>query len=101
MIYFSYLVLQLLQKGADPNHMDHEGRTALIASAHTGCVKTVEVLLDHKASVNHADSDGRTALAVCILSESSKNQLGENFLILIMVIKLNYVKKEKINGYYM
>lgn len=76
---FLYIVLQLLQKGADPNHMDREGRTALIASAHTGSVKTVEVLLDHEASVNHADSDGRTALAVCILSESLKNHLGKNF----------------------
>lgn len=73
------VVLQLLQKGADPNHMDREGRTALIAAAHTGCVKTIEVLLDHKASVNHADSDGRTALAVCILSESLKNHAGKIF----------------------
>ncbi|CAB4033294.1 sulfotransferase domain-containing [Paramuricea clavata] len=56
--------------------MDREGRTALIAAAHTGCVKTVEVLLDHEASVNHADSDGRTALAVCILSEFLKNHLA-------------------------
>jgi ankyrin repeat protein len=75
---FLFIVLQLLQKGADPNHMDREGRTSLIAAAHTGCVKTVEVLLDHEASVNHADSDGRTALAVCILSESLNNHLGKN-----------------------
>ena len=73
------VVLQLLQKGADPNHMDRDGRTALIAAAHTGCVKTVEVLLDHKAIVNHADGDGRTALAVCILSEALKNHPGKNF----------------------
>lgn len=73
-----HLVLQLLHKGADPNHVDKEGRTALIAAAHTGCVKTVEVLLDHDASVNHADSDGRTALSVCILSESLKNHLGKS-----------------------
>ena len=68
----------MLQKGADPNHMDKEGRTALIAAAHTGCVETVEVLLDHGASVNHADSDGRTALSVCILSESLKNHQGKS-----------------------
>lgn len=70
----------MLQKGADPNHMDKEGRTALIAAAYTGCVKTVEVLLDHGANVNHADGDGRTALAVCILSEPLKNHLGMNFI---------------------
>jgi hypothetical protein len=69
----------LLQKGADLNHVDREGRTALIAASHTGCVKTVEVLLDHEASVNHADSDGRTALAVCIMSESLNNHFGKNF----------------------
>ena len=85
---FLYIVLQLLQKGADLNHMDREGRTALIAAAHTGCVKTVEVLLDHKASVDHADSDGRTALAVCILSESLNNHLGENFVTLSYYVVL-------------
>lgn len=76
--FFLYnVVLQLLQKGADPNHMDRDGRTALIAAAYTGCVEVVEVLLDHGAHINHVDSDGRTALSVCVLLESSKNQLGE------------------------
>ena len=70
-------VLQLLQKGSDVNHMDREGRTALIAAAHTGCVEVVEVLLDYQANINHVDSDGRTALAVCVLSEASQSQLGE------------------------
>lgn len=85
-----FLVLQLLQKGANPNLVDREGRTALIAAAHTGSVGVVEVLLDHKANIDHADGDGRTALAVCVLSDSLKNQLGKQntCTIIIVVIRI-------------
>ena len=56
-----FLVLQLLQKGANPNLVDREGRTALIAAAHTGSV-----------------------------SDSLKNQLGKQntCTIIIVVIRI-------------
>lgn len=52
----------LLTAGADCNHSDCEGWTALRAAAWGGHTPVVELLLKHGADVDVADSDQRTAL---------------------------------------
>ncbi len=45
----------LLQHGADPNHADGRGMTALVAAARHGSVPAVEALLQHGAGPNRPD----------------------------------------------
>jgi predicted LPLAT superfamily acyltransferase len=54
----------LLAAGADVNHADDEGDTALHAAAVNGHVETIRALAAAGADVNHADDDGITALHV-------------------------------------
>jgi ankyrin repeat protein len=52
----------LLDRGADINAIDNEGRTALIYCAMANDSKSVEVLLQHHADVTMRDHQGKTAL---------------------------------------
>jgi len=56
------LVELLIAKGADVNHQDGDGATALIYAARNGDTQAVSVLLRNGALVNLADKDGKTAL---------------------------------------
>lgn len=55
-------VRQMLQHGADVNHQDAKGKTALHRAAKAGFVETVKVLLEHDASVCLRDNAGETAI---------------------------------------
>ncbi len=55
-------VRTLLERGADVNAIDHEGRTALMFAAVNMHSETVNSLLEHGADVNAKDNDGGTAL---------------------------------------
>jgi ankyrin repeat protein len=55
-------VLRVLNKGADVNAKDEEGRTALHATGTYGKVEITQLLLDYGADVNIKDNSGRTPL---------------------------------------
>ena len=55
-------VKEMLRVGADVNHQDHKGKTALHRAAKAGFVETVRILLDHDASVYVRDKQEETPL---------------------------------------
>ena len=55
-------VLEMLRHGANVNHQDSKGKTALHRAAKAGFVKTVKILLDNGASVFVRDAAGETVL---------------------------------------
>ena len=52
----------LIEKGADVNHADKNGATALLGAAQEGHPEVAKYLIEKGADVNHADKDGDTAL---------------------------------------
>jgi uncharacterized protein len=56
------IVIDLLQKGAEVDKADGDGRTALMYAAYNGHSQVVRELLAHNARVNMTDVAGRTAL---------------------------------------
>ena len=52
----------LLERGAEVDHRDSEGMTALLVAAFEGHSEVCELLLEGGADVDHADSTGRTPL---------------------------------------
>lgn len=56
------LVQLLIAKGAEVNHQDRDGFTALMYAARNGDTQAVNALLSSGASVNVADKNGETAL---------------------------------------
>ena len=52
----------LLDKGADVDELDNEGRTALHHAAQNGEVEVIKVLLDRGAEIDALDKDNRTPL---------------------------------------
>ena len=55
-------VQEMLRHGANVNHQDGKGKTALHRAAKAGFIETVEILLAHDASVFLRDKNGETAL---------------------------------------
>ena len=55
-------VKELLEKGADVNEKDADGRTALMYASFNGYSEVVNELLKHNADVNLTDINGRSAL---------------------------------------
>ena len=62
MIGHTHAVRALLERGADVNGRDENGRTPLMEAAFGGHVDTLELLLLRNADVNARDKDGWTAL---------------------------------------
>lgn len=65
-------VRRLLDLGADVNHRDHKGKTALHRAAKAGFVKTMQILLDHGADIGIEDKDGETPLFDAVRSTIRK-----------------------------
>ncbi len=55
-------VIALLERGADVNHANSSGDTALIYAAFYGHTDIVRLLIEHGADVNHVNNIGNTAL---------------------------------------
>jgi len=55
-------VLGMIERGADVNAVDEEGRTALQLASFDGFDEVVRLLLDRGADAKHVDGMGRTAL---------------------------------------
>jgi ankyrin repeat protein len=71
-------VLRVLNKGADVNAKDEEGRTALHAAGRYDKVEITQLLLDYRADVNIKDNSGRTPL------HQSSSALGHNVAQLLL-----------------
>jgi ankyrin repeat protein len=52
----------LLDAGADINHQDADGWSALMRAAAKGNIEAVELLLSRNANINHTEKNGWTAL---------------------------------------
>ena len=74
---------KLLDQGADLNHADKSGRTALDLAAYKGDPETVQLLLDRGAVMEHVDatgmrpldraiSAGHVAVIQCFLKKGAK-----------------------------
>jgi ankyrin repeat protein len=57
------MIQLLLEKGADPNLGDNDGRTPLAWAAEKGREETVKILLENGANVNSTDNYGQTPLS--------------------------------------
>jgi len=58
------VVNHLIHHQADPNVVDHKGRTALHVAARFGLDDVVAVLLEKRADLDHRDDSGRSVLHV-------------------------------------
>lgn len=68
----SEVVSHLLEKGADINTTDENGRTPLINASFKGDSETVKTLLDHGADTTVKDKSGSTALTLAKLKGDSQ-----------------------------
>ena len=68
-------VQEMLKMGANVNHQDSKGKTALHRAAKAGFVETTKILLDNKASVFVRDADEETALFDAARSTIKKTDL--------------------------
>ena len=59
-----YLTQLLLDKGADVNHQDNEGKTALFY--YGKLLDFMKLLIENGANINHQNNKGETALFNCI-----------------------------------
>jgi ankyrin repeat protein len=57
------MIQLLLEKGADSNLGDNDGRTPLAWAAEKGREETVKILLENGANVNSTDNYGQTPLS--------------------------------------
>ena len=59
----------LLEKGSNPNTVDHEGKTALHHCCANGHYKVVNLLLNYNTNINLCDNNGKTPLVLAYLEE--------------------------------
>lgn len=69
------LVELLIAKGAEVNHRDSDGRTALMYAAENGDTQAVNALLRNGALVNLADNEGETALMKAAASSCTEETI--------------------------
>ena len=69
------LVVWLLQRGANPNHQDRSGSTALCRAAYAADVEGVECLLRQGADPNLTDRHGNGPLWEALCGAPTENQL--------------------------
>jgi len=60
----SKTVLELLDKGADPNSTSADGTSPLHSACVFGPIQCVEILLDHGANIEARDAGGNTPLTI-------------------------------------
>jgi len=70
------LVELLIAKGAEVNHRESDGRTALMYAAENGDTQAVNALLRSGASVNLADNEGETALMKAAASSCTEETVA-------------------------
>uniref|UniRef100_A0A0G4HXP8 EF-hand domain-containing protein n=1 Tax=Chromera velia CCMP2878 TaxID=1169474 RepID=A0A0G4HXP8_9ALVE len=78
---FDNIIKVLLEKGADINQADGEGRTALHEAAFHGKLSTVQLLCDRGANYNLCDEEGHTPLARAILGKATAKQQVIDYLV--------------------
>ena len=69
------IVESMINKGADINAQNLEGKTPLISMVEEGSLDGVKMLLRHGALVDCQDISGNTALHQCVKLDTSDNQL--------------------------
>jgi ankyrin repeat protein/tRNA A-37 threonylcarbamoyl transferase component Bud32 len=84
------VVKLLLDKGADVNAKDREGRTALMWAASSGNVDIVKILLDAGADISAKNEDGETALML-----AQRNKQVDTMKILEAYLLNKYVGKQQ------
>ena len=62
-------VRALLDAGTDINSLDRHGQTALMNSAHKGCLKLVHLLVERGADLNHTAKHHLSALMLAVFGD--------------------------------
>ena len=57
----------MLQQPQNPNNVDSQGTSALMAASEAGDIEVLRLLLEAGAHVNYRDNEGETALALASL----------------------------------
>lgn len=84
------IVRLLLQRGADPNTISHQGMNALLQAAHLGLPNIVSAILDTgKIDVNSRSTTGATALHISVARASGEGSLRVSELLLARGIDVN------------
>jgi ankyrin repeat protein len=68
----SEMVRLLIQRGANVNQQDAEGKTALMRTLHYSDIEVVKILVEAKADLDIRDNDGNTVLMMAELGKSTK-----------------------------
>jgi hypothetical protein len=98
----------LLEKGADIESKDVEGRTALSRAAFSAEASMVELLLDLGAKIEYRDKNGQTPLSLTLGSKGYyEDQISEKVMLLVSrgadllskdnkgLMPLDHAKKDK------
>ncbi|WCR53682.1 MAG: Protein PhlB [Wolbachia endosymbiont of Ctenocephalides orientis wCori] len=76
--HYPEVVQMLLEKGADPNIQDNEGKTSLHYATEFNCPENMKVLLKFGANPNEKDEIGNTPLHCTNVTENIKILLDAN-----------------------
>ena len=77
-------VRRLIKYGANVNHQDHKGKTALHRAAKSGFIETMKVLIELGATIDVKDEKGETALFDAIRSTIKKVDLQKKAIELLV-----------------
>ena len=78
------IVSELLNKGANVNHINHKGNPPIYSVCQRGPLKIAETLIAHGAHVQHINSNGDTLILICCRNGQHK----------ILELLLDYVNQE-------